>query len=365
MSIQTLVINIFLMKRILFSLFVLAIGLMSVFADDNVKFVPGKDLTLIGNLMDTPDRYARVDTIKYTGFTDYQRQTLNQASAGLALVFITDSRNIQANIDYKKRAHNYNTNDIACAGLDLYIFRDGKWVYAGSGVPSQKGAPVKLVSNMAPGEKKCLLYLPLFSIVNEVYVGVDPDATISAAPNPFNKKVVFWGSSYTHGTSASRPGMAYPLQLQRATGWDIRALGVSGNSKLQQSYARVLADTEADVFVFDAFSNPKADEIRKNFDSFLKTVREKHPTTPLIFQNTIYRGIRNFDVEMDKSETAKMEAGVEMVRKAMETDPNIYLIFPVADLDGTSSTDKTHPSDLGYAHWAESILQPIIEIIGR
>ena len=351
------------MKRLLLSSLALTIGLMCVFAADNIKFVPGKDLTLIGKLMDTPDRYARVDTIKYTGFTDYQRQNLNQNSAGLALVFTTDSRNIHANIDYKKRPNKYNTNDIATAGLDLYIRRDGQWVYAGSGVPSQKGDPVKLVENMEPGEKDCLLYLPLFSIVDEVYVGVDSTATISASPNPFAKKVVFWGSSYTQGTSANRPGMAYPLQLQRATGLDICSLGVSGNSRLQQSYARVLADTEADAFVFDAFSNPEAEEIRENFDSFLKTVRAKHPTTPLIFQNTIYPGIRNFNTEANRTEAAKMAAAEDVVRKAMETDPNIYFICPVADTDGSTSTDTDHPSDWGYSNWAESIRQPILEIL--
>lgn len=276
-------------SRLFAAILILVAAMPSARAAEKVQYVPGKDLTLIGKLMPTPDRYARVDTLKYDGFTDYQRQYLNQTPAGLALVFTTDSREILLNFDYKKRMSGYNTNDIAFAGGDLYICRDGKWLYAGSGVPSEEGKPVKLVANMAPGEKECLLYLPLRSIIDEVYVGVDSGAKITSAPNPFNRKVVFWGSSFTHGTSSNRPGMPYPLQFQRATGLDVRSLGVSGNSKLQQSYARVLADTEADAFVFDAFSNPKAPEIRELFAEFVKTIRAKHPTTPLIFQQTIYR----------------------------------------------------------------------------
>ena len=250
-------------SRLFAAILILVAAMPSARAAEKVQYVPGKDLTLIGKLMPTPDRYARVDTLKYDGFTDYQRQYLNQTPAGLALVFTTDSREILLNFDYKKRMSGYNTNDIAFAGGDLYIRRDGKWLYAGSGVPSEEGKPVKLVANMAPGEKECLLYLPLRSIIDEVYVGVDSGAKITSAPNPFKRKVVFWGSSFTHGTSSNRPGMPYPLQFQRATGLDVRSLGVSGNSKLQQSYARVLADTEADAFVFDAFSNPKAPEIRR------------------------------------------------------------------------------------------------------
>lgn len=330
-----------------------------------LKFIPGSDLTLIGKLKPTPDRYARVDTLVYKGFNDYQRRQLNQESAGLALVFNTNSSCIQVNFDYKHRHHAYNGTDVASAGADLYIFRDGKWVYAGSGVPSAEGKPVSLVANMAPGEKKCLLYLPLRSIISEAYVGIDSTATITPASNPFHNKIVFFGSSFTHGVSANRSGMAYPLQLQRATGLDICTLGVSGNSRLQQSYARLLADTEADAFVFDAFSNPHADEIREKFPSFIKTIREKHPTTPLIFQQTITRGGRNFDTKTDKNESEKMVAAEEVVRKAMENDPNIYLIYPSADNDGSSCTDKIHPSDLGYYNWMLSIREPITEILSK
>lgn len=342
---------------------VLMAAVMTANAADDTKFIPGKQLTLIGKAAPTPDRYARIDTIRYDGFTDYQRQYLNQTPAGMALVFNTDSERILANIDYKRRVTGYNTTNIAMAGCDLYIKRDGKWMYAGSGLPSDKGEAVTLVSDMAPGMKECLLYLPLRSIIDEIYVGVDPDATIEAAPNPFRHKIVFWGSSFTHGTSANRSGMAYPLQLQRATGFDVRALGMAGNSKLQQSYARMLADTDADAFVFDAFSNPSAKEIRERFTDFVSTIRAKHPKTPLIFQQTIYRGGRNFNTKTDKAESEKMALAEEMVRKAMETDPNIYLIYPVTDTDGYSCTDKIHPSDLGYYNWMNSIRQPILDIL--
>lgn len=337
----------------------------TVYAISKPVYVPGSELTLIGKLLPTTDRYARVDSLEYGGFTDFQRRNLNITASGLALVFNTDSRNIYANFDYEFRNAMYNTNDIAIAGCDLYIRRDGKWVYAGSGVPSEKGKPVALVENMAPGEKECLLYLPLRSIIREAYVGVDSGATITAAPNPFRHKIVFWGSSYTHGTSTSRAGIPYQLQFQRATGLDVCSLGVGGNSKLQQSYARVLADTDAEAFVFDAFSNPTAAEIYERFDDFLKTIRAKHPETPIIFQQTIHIGARNFNTLVEKSETAKMKAAEEVVRKAMETDPNIYMVYPHADTDGYSCSDKIHPSDLGYNSWMNSIRQPILDILSK
>lgn len=354
-------------KKLIIALILAAVTMPAVSAakKQKLEFHPGSELTLIGKLMDTPDRYARVDTIKYDGFTDYQRQKLNQQSSGLALVFNTNSDQISVKIDYKNRHHGYNGTDVAYAGIDLYIKRDGKWLYAGSNVPPAKGGPVSLVADMAPGEKECLLYLPLFSIVDEIYVGVTPGSTITPAPNPFQHKVVFFGSSFTHGASANRAGMAYPLQLERETGLYIASLGVSGNSKLQPGYARVLADTEADAFVFDAFSNPSTQEIKDLFPEFVRIIREKHPTTPLIFQQTIYRERRNFSTSWEKNEAEKMATAERMVRKAMETDPNIYFIEPDTGSDGATSTDGTHPSDLGYWRWMNSIKQPILDILAK
>lgn len=330
-----------------------------------LEFTSGHELTLINKLLPTPDRYARVDTTKYDGFTDYQRRKLVQESAGLALVFETNSDCVFANIRYKLKGHSYNATDLNNAGLDLYI-RDaqGKWLYAGNNVPrNQQDETFEIVKNMKPGNKECLLYLPAFSIVDSVNIGVTPGCYVRPIENPFRHRVMFFGSSFTHGASAARPGTAYPLLFERTTGLHTPALGMSGNSKLQQSYARVLADTPADAFIFDAFSNPSAREIHENFGPFLKTIREKHPTTPIIFMQTIYRERRNFDTKVDEFERAKMEAACEEVENAMKTDPNVFFIVPDAVVDHEETTDGTHPSDLGYHRWLESISPRILEIL--
>lgn len=329
-----------------------------------LEMVNGHELTLINKLQDTPNRYARVDTLKYDGFTDYQRRRLNQMSAGLALVFETNSDYIYGQIDYKVPGKSYNMPPISAAGLDLYIkSADGEWIYAGNGVYRDKPGDIyELVNNLAPGNKECLLYLPMYSIVDSVRIGVKPGSYVRPIENPFKHRIVFWGSSFTHGVSTSRAGMAYPLQFERATGLYTPVLGVSGNSKLQQSYARLLADTEADAFVFDAFSNPTAKEIEENFEPFMATLRAKHPTTPVIFQETIHRGHRHFDTKYDAVEKNRIEVARKIVQKAMESDPNLYLIQ--ADAGNKETTcDGTHPSDFGYYMWMQSIKDPILAIL--
>lgn len=330
-----------------------------------LRFTPGSELTLINKLMETPRRYARVDTVKYDGFTDFQRRELVQHSAGLALVFETNSDCIYANIDYIKKGNVANAPSISVAGLDLYIKSgDGRWLYAGNNVPRKDPAETfELVTNLAPGNKECLLYLPYYSIVNEVNIGVSPDSYLRPIENPFKGRVVFWGSSFTHGVSTSRAGMAYPLQLERATGLHIPVLGVSGNAKLQQSFARVLADTPADAFVFDAFSNPSVAEIEHNFDAFLATIRASHPTTPIIFMQTIYRDNRNFNTVSDNAEAKRIEVARQKVMDAMETDSHLYYIVPDAGGDIDTTCDGIHPSDFGYYMWMQSIKDPILTIL--
>lgn len=330
----------------------------------DLKFTSGHELTLINKLLDTPRRYARVDTVKYDGFNDFQRKELVQHPAGLALAFETNSDCVFANMRYEKRNHDINAPDIATSGLSLYIKKDGKWTFAGDNTPrANDNETFELVKNMAPGNKECLLYLPMFSIVDSINIGVTPGSYVRPIPNPFKHRIVFHGSSFTHGASVSQPAMTYVLQFERATGLHTPVLGVGGNAQLQQSWARVLADTPADAIVLDVFSNPNAQEVEERFDSFLATIREKHPDIPIIFMQTIYRETRHFDTYRDRREQERIDVAKRKVKEAMKRDKNVYYIEPDAGIGTTC--DGTHPSDLGYYFWMQSIKKPILKILKK
>ena len=148
------------------------------------------------------------------------------------------------------------------------IRRDGKWVFAGVGVPSKSGtqheAPV--VEHMDTTMKECLLYLPLHDEIAALEIGTDEGALLEAAPDPFRHRIVVIGSSITHGTSASRPGMAYAARLGRTLGFGFINLGASGQCKLDTFFARIAAETRADAFLFDTFSNPSAQQIDERLE---------------------------------------------------------------------------------------------------
>lgn len=332
-----------------------------------VKYIDALHLNLIGKIAPTTEPYHRVDTIKYKGFTPYQN-TLVHESSGLMLSFKTNTSQLKIKTYCKWIAKNTNMTGTTMYGYDLYIKKNGKWLFAAANATNKgNGAELNLISHMDNTEKECLLYLPLFSVVDSIRLGIDSDATITAVPNPFRHRIVVFGSSFTHGTCTNRPGMSYPKILERNTGLYIMNLGVSGNSMLQQSFAHVLADADADAFIFDAFSNPNAQMIEERFDSFVKTIRDSHPTAPLIFMQTIYREQRNFDKKCDSIEQEKMCMAEKVVKRAMLKDKNIYFLNPqnMTGNDHLTSTDGIHPSDFGYYRWAVTIQPLILNILKR
>ena len=178
-----------------------------------LRYVDAATLTVIGKSMPTPKLFQRVDTARYELWQPVKNYSA--FSTGLAVVFRTDSRTIRARWKTGGYGLGHNMTAIARKGLDLYIERDGQWVYAGFGWPK----------------------------------------------NPFRHRIVVLGSSITHGASAGRPGMTWTARLARRMGLDFLNLGYSGQCKLQPEFARMLAEMDADAFVFDAFSNPSARRI--------------------------------------------------------------------------------------------------------
>lgn len=338
--------------------------------DVQYKFTEASDLTLIGKLFpDTPNPYHRIDTVKYKGFTKSENQQVRESS-GIAVVFKTNSTTISVKTDFAYPYYSVNTGGFSGRGYDLYIKKDGKWLWAAAGsapLHKDEGYNQVLIKNMDKSEKECLLYLPLFSEENSIKIGVQEGATLTRGEAPFRHRVGIFGSSFTHGTSTSRPGMAYPAQFTRATGIQLLSLGCSGNCKMQSYFADALADADVDAFVFDAFSNPDAKMISERLFPFIEKLQKAHPGIPLIFQHTIYRERRNFDMSTNKVESEKIAMADSLMNIACKKYDDVYYIkcTDATDENHESSVDGTHPGDHGYTLWAESIRKPLLKILKK
>lgn len=358
------------LTRLLPAILAIASVMPSFAAKKNYVYTDASKLTMVNRAQPDCPFLARLDTTKYRDLNKYMNNYYNYPT-GMALVFETNSPDIAARWTTHDAFTRSNTMGIASRGLDLYILQDGKWVTAGTGSPRAYGKKHSgnIVTDMDRSMKTCLLYLPIFDRLESLSIGIDSASVIRPVANPWKKKVVFMGSSITHGAGVSRPGTTYPARIARALGVEAPNLGISGQCKMEPVLAQIIADTDADAFVFDCFSNPNAQQIRERLMPFVEIIRKAHPTTPLIFLQTERRETRNFDLGKRAFEEERTATSASEMEKVMKKFNDVYFINPGMPLgdDHEGCVDGVHPTDLGTYRIAEGItpqLRAILAIYG-
>jgi lysophospholipase L1-like esterase len=135
---------------------------------------------------------------------------------------------------------------------------------------------------------------------------------------------------------------------------------------MQPYFGEVLCDAQVDAFVFDSFSNPDAKMIEERLFPFIEQLQAAHPGIPLIFQQTISRERRNFDLATDEKEQAKQDMAAKLMKEACKKYKDVYFIqTDAADELEETSVDGTHPGDYGYTIWAKSIEKPLLKILKK
>ena len=323
---------------------------MSAQSKRDFTYTSAQELLLVGKATSEGEYFHRVDTAKYHSMPSAVKKLFTN-SAGLAISFTTNSPVIKAKWTVFDNPQLPNLTRVAQKGLDLYIKRDGKWQFAGIGMPGGVTTESVIADKMDTEEKECLLYLPLYDELKSLEIGVSADSYIRKGQNPFKEKIVVYGSSILQGASASRPGMAYPARLSRSSGYNFINLGLSGNGKMEKEVGEMLADIDADAFILDCIPNPSPTEIAERTVAFVMTLRQKHPDTPIIVIQTVVREIGNFNLkfrERVKLQNEAIAVQMEVLRK--KGVKNLYFIkedhFLGTDHEGT--VDGTHPNDLGF-----------------
>ena len=357
------------MKKTITALLAVLLAFVSIQAQE-LSFTEASDLTIVGKVFpDTPNPYERMDFTKYGGWEAKDIDLLTMSS-GIIVSFKTDSPVISVKPVFNK-INGTMCSGYAARGFDLYIKKDGMWLWAGScsyklDIEKENGKVRNLVKNMAPGMKECILYLPTFSKEKSVMIGIEEGYTIEKGEVPFRHRICLHGSSFMHGASTSRAGQTVPGYLTRMTGMQFCSLGVSGDCRMQPQFANALKDADVDAFVFDAFSNGDAKTVNENLFKFIETIQASKPGVPLIFMHTIWRERRNFDTKHDKAEATKIAMADSLMKIAVKQYKDVYYIKSNATSELHDTTlDGVHPGDWGYYLWADSVRKPILKILRK
>lgn len=160
---------------------------------------------------------------------------------------------------------------------------------------------------LAPRDKTLELWLPHYERTE--LVGVRTDAPI--VPVPADRPTwVHHGSSISQGSNADTPSTTWPALAAAAGNLDLVNLGFSGSAMLDPFVARVIRDRPAALISVKIGINlVNSDLMRKRafgpaVHGFLDTIRDGHPTTPLIVIGPLHCPIHestpgpgSFDVE--------------------------------------------------------------------
>lgn len=296
---------------------------------------------------------------------------LSRCTVGGRVRFRTDSPYITARVKSVKLNMSWNYSLFARCGLCIYVngVYDGnihaefkQWENADDDIMYYDGIYYTKEKDVYDVE----IYMPNYSEkIYDVEIGVKENSNIyPAKPYKFNDKpVVFYGNSITQGGCVSRAGNDYISAVCRWLDTDFVNLGFSGNGKGEPIMAEYLASLQASVFVLDYdYNAPDLEHLRKTHMPLYRTIRQKHPQTPIIFLTApiYYRYPELLQPRRDLIYSNYLTA-------KQEGDENVYFI------DGKTMigeehfdacvTDLVHPNDLGYYRMAKTLFPVLLHAL--
>ncbi len=295
---------------------------------------------------------------------------LSRDSAGMMVRFQTDAPAISVRYKlFKERLALANMAAMGVSGVDLYA-RDakGQWRWVAASKPDKQVVEAELINGLAPGSREYALYLPLYNGVDKLEIGVAPDASFTGLPPRTTKPVVFYGTSITHGASASRPGMVHTAIIGRHLDVPVVNLGFSGNGRMDAAVGDFLTDIDAAVYVIDCLPNMNAAQVLEKCGALVRQLRAKRPDTPIILVED-----RRYTNEWIRPSQVKFHdanhAALKSVFDALQKEGVAHLHYIAGDNllgdDAEGAADGSHPSDLGFMRQA-AVMEPVIrQVMGR
>lgn len=282
---------------------------------------------------------------------------LNYNLAGGRVRFTTTSNYLALKLTRDEVEVSPKFSYLARGGVDVYI-RRGKVsepIFSGIFMPTDTSLNIESLIKLPAGEKQITLVLSNYSGLRDLFIGLDENSTLTAHPDyTIEKPVLFYGSSITQGGCPTRPGMSYENIISRRYDVNYINLGFSGNAKAEDAMADYLAGLDFSVFVCDYDHNaPTVEHLENTHEKLYLKIREKHPTTPVIFVTK-----PDFWLKWGECERRR-DVIYNTYINAKNRGENVIFIDGYSLFAGQNREDCTvdgcHPNDLGMFRMAEVI----------
>jgi lysophospholipase L1-like esterase len=216
------------------------------------------------------------------------------------------------------------------------------------------------------------LYLPLYASLQWISVGVPQGQSFEYLKPDADKPIVAYGTSILQGAVASRPGQAWTNMLERNLGRKVINLGFSGNGRFEAAIFDLMANVNARLYILDCMPNLfikkyfPADTVRARLLYGLNKLHEQHPDVPILLAE---HADGSLPMDMDTAtvkiyhQASLMITGIFNELKAKGTE-NLYMLTEKdINFDINSTTDGTHPNDIGMMKYTLAYEKKIREIL--
>ncbi|MFI9061027.1 GDSL-type esterase/lipase family protein [Streptomyces sp. NPDC053429] len=256
----------------------------------------------------------------------------------------------------------------------------------GSGLTEPGDVATVRFTGLAAGEKDIEIWLPQAEITE--LVALRTDAPVSGAADHGRPVWLHHGSSISHGSRDSGPTGTWPAVAARAGGVELVNLGFGGNALLDPFTARAMRDTPADLISVKIGINLVNTDLMRlrafgpAVHGFLDTLREGHPSAPLLVVSPILcpiqedtpgplapefeNGTLRFRATGDPAERAAGRLTLNVIRDELARitaaraaeDPHLHyldgrVLYGEPDLAGLPLPDGIHPDAAGHRRIGE------------
>ncbi|MFI1290570.1 GDSL-type esterase/lipase family protein [Streptomyces sp. NPDC020792] len=236
-------------------------------------------------------------------------------------------------------------------------------------------------------DKDVEIWLPHAEITE--LIALRTDAPVEPAPDSGRRVWLHHGSSISHGSNAAHPTAIWPALVAARSGVELINLGFGGSALLDPFTARAMRDTPADLISVKIGINVvNTDAMRLRafvpaVHGFLDTIREGHPTTPLLVVSSILcpvqedtpgplapdfqGGTLRFRATGDPAERAAGRLTLNVIRHELARivgqraadDPNLHHLdgrelYGETDYAELPLPDEVHPDPAGHRRIAEN-----------
>ena len=118
---------------------------------------------------------------------------LSENSAGVSILFSSDTVNLSVKWSVKHNLRMNHMTDAGIKGVDLYTKRNKNWQYTNTCLPNGKQNEQILFEDIDKNNREYCLNLPLYDTLIDMQIGLDDDSILENITFQ-NKPLVFYGT---------------------------------------------------------------------------------------------------------------------------------------------------------------------------